>query len=329
MAMDWVEQGEQYLGQHTWGSHGKQMGISRMWREADTFVGRGKWVQTQRPRGILSGFLAIVPSLGYGVYVPPMAAKHGPLRLRLRVSEELRHDGAIFSAYLKDGTLVLEDVLVWKGDPVWHEKAFHERWKLMAQFLEKEYTPDAALQGTPLTVATYAPLSAMKRPDSTSVLEFVPNGPKQKRVLWVEERTQGTIPRPTGPIGNVGPVETGRTASKVLLLPKTGAKPLVAPITSVPATVPTTPTVPVELSLPPVAPNPSSGPTNSGGFVAKREAILGPDVFSVWRGGEKVGLALVRTLAISKALRLVKQDEIRIRATWNKQFDKWEILDLA
>ena len=304
MAMDWVEQGEQYLGQHTWGSHGKQMGISRMWREADTFVGRGKWVQTQRPRGILSGFLAIVPSLGYGVYVPPMAAKHGPLRLRLRVSEEVRQDGAIFSAYLKDGTLVLEDVLVWKGNPVWHEKPFHERWKLMAQFLEKEYTPDAALQGTPLGVATYAPLSAMKRPESTAVLEFVPNGPKQKRVLWVEERTQ----RPSVPAGNT---ETGK--AKVLLIPKTG-KPLLAPVV-----VDSTP------SAPPVA----LKPPTSDGFVAKREALLGPDVFSVWRGGEKMGLALVRTLAISKALRLAKQDEIGIRTTWNKQFDKWEILELA
>jgi hypothetical protein len=33
----------------------------------------------------------------------------------------------------------------------------------------------------------------------------------------------------------------------------------------------------------------------------------------------------VRTLAISRALRLVNLDEIQVVAEHNKQFDKWEI----
>jgi hypothetical protein len=52
---------------------------------------------------------------------------------------------------------------------------------------------------------------------------------------------------------------------------------------------------------------------------------MGPDVFSVWRGEERLGLGLVRTLAISKALRLANLDEIQVVAEHNKQFDKWEI----
>ena len=318
--MDWVEQGEQFLGQYDWGTHGKQMGISRMWRDNETFVGRGKWVQTQRPRGLLSGFLAVLPSLGYGVYIPPVAAKHGPVRIRLRVSEEVRREGAIFSAYLtKEGGLVVEDVLVWKKDPVWSTKPFHERWKILAQFLETEFRQDTALQGLRISVPIYEPLSVMKRPDTNSVLEFVPNGMKQKRLIWIEERTAKTGP----PSSSAPSVPTGH--SKVLLLRKPPTSTAsTASTASTPIATPVSSNTSVPIPIKPVMVSP-----DAAGFVAKRETLLGPDVFSVWRGGEKVGLALVRTLAISKALRLAKEDSIKVNATWNKQFDKWEIQGLA
>jgi hypothetical protein len=58
-------------------------------------------------------------------------------------------------------------------------------------------------------------------------------------------------------------------------------------------------------------------------FKVKKE--MGPDVYSVWRGEKRLGLGLVRTLAISRALRLVNLDEIQVIAEHNKQFDKWEI----
>jgi len=64
-------------------------------------------------------------------------------------------------------------------------------------------------------------------------------------------------------------------------------------------------------------------------FVAKREQVVGPDVFSVWRGEEKLGLAMVRTLAISRALRTCTKETIPVKTTWNKQFEKWEILSVA
>jgi len=227
----------------------------------------------------------------------------------MRLSEEIRREGAIFSAYLmKDGTLVVEDVLVWKKNPVWSTKPFHERWKLLAQFLETEFRQDTALQGLRISVANYEPLSAMKRPDASSVLEFVPNGMKQKRLIWIEERS------PAGPstTRSVAPV------SKIVLL----RKPPVSTNVITEATVQTAVQTPVQTPV-----LPSSGST--GSMVARRETLLGPDVFSVWRDGEKLGLALVRTLAISKALRLAKEDSIGIKAIWNKQFEKWEIQSLA
>ncbi len=67
--------------------------------------------------------------------------------------------------------------------------------------------------------------------------------------------------------------------------------------------------------------------------VAKREAGMGPDVYTVYDGETKLGTALVRTLAASKALRLAfasgENETVHVNTQFNKQFDKWEILDVA
>jgi hypothetical protein len=67
--------------------------------------------------------------------------------------------------------------------------------------------------------------------------------------------------------------------------------------------------------------------------VAKQEAGMGPDVYTVYDGETKLGIALVRTLLASRGLRLAfaagGQETIRVNTQFNKQFDKWEILDVA
>lgn len=87
------------------------------------------------------------------------------------------------------------------------------------------------------------------------------------------------------------------------------------------------------------AATPTSGTTGSSvvgknAHVAKREAGMGPDVYTVYDGETKLGIALVRTLVASKALRLAFANNsgvetVRVNTQFNKQFDKWEILDVA
>jgi hypothetical protein len=82
------------------------------------------------------------------------------------------------------------------------------------------------------------------------------------------------------------------------------------------------------------ATTPASGGGAAAVHVAKREAVLGPDVYSVYEGETKLGTALVRTLVASRALRLAfasggGADTVRVNTQFNKQFDKWEILDVA
>jgi hypothetical protein len=74
--------------------------------------------------------------------------------------------------------------------------------------------------------------------------------------------------------------------------------------------------------------------TGGSTHVAKRESAMGPDVYSLYGDGDKkLGIALVRTLVASKALRLAFSEvsgdaTVRVVTAWNKQFDKWEILDV-
>ena len=255
---------EEYMGKYGWGPRGRHIGLSRMFGVSDkSAIAATNMVVSVRPRGILSGFLVIVPCTGYAMYIPPVASKMPPFRVRLRIPESVWDNGAVISAYLrKDRRLVLEDILVWQGKPVWNTTGFSERWKLMAAFLESWHS-DKALQGLHIEPAIYMSLTSITEPNEHSVLEFVPLAPNQKRLIWMPSATQREQPK-------------------------------------------------------------TSGTT----LVAKRETAMGPDVYSVWRSEEKLGLALVKTLAISRALRTANLAEIPIEAVWNKGFDKWEILKI-
>ena len=83
----------------------------------------------------------------------------------------------------------------------------------------------------------------------------------------------------------------------------------------------------------PVATSGSGSGSGKNTHVAKREAGMGPDVYTVYDGETKLGIALVRTLVASRGLRLAFMnggvDTVRVNTQFNKQFDKWEVLDVA
>jgi len=265
--MDWLRVAEEWIGNYGWGARGKYLGISRMFAENDiSILRREKLVASYRPRGILSGFLAVVPSLGYAVYIPPIAAKTGgPMKIHMRLSEELLRDGALFSCYItRERKMVLEDVLVWRNAVSWFMKSFIERWDIMKEFITTHWKPDTALQTLQITIASYMRMDAVGEPEQQNVVEFVPNKAGQKRIIWIPVKDVPQHARPA----------TADVAS---------AQPL----------------------------------------IVRRD--IGPDVYTIWRDGTKLGQALVRTLATSRALRNASGDTIPVIAEWNKQFEKWEV----
>ena len=274
--MDWVAAAEEFLGKFGWGARGRNLGVSRMFGEGDkTSLSRNTYMAAIRPRGVLSGFLAVVPNVGV-VYVPPIAAKVPPQRLRLRVSDELYTGGAIFSAYLTRDSprrLVIEDVLVWNEEAVWSTRKFSDRWNnILSEFVANHFRSDSVLQGCNVELASYVSPRMVNEPGEKEVLEFVPEAAGVKRYIWMPPR-----------------LTVVSTATS----------------TAAPASA-------------------------EEAYTARKETGMGPDVYAIYRDETRLGLALVRTLGVSKALRLASSAApiIRVRAEHNKTFDKYEVLEV-
>jgi len=175
-----MELANAYVERYSWS--GRK--VSVLLQDA-TLLRTGKYVVTYRPRGVLSGFLAVVPKLGYVVFI----SKQQTIRIRMRLSSSLLESGAILSAYCDNTKLVLEDVLVWKERSVWNA-TFEERWKHMKSFMD-EYKPDTVLQGgLEIVFAKYMPLGSLPEKPPRSVLEFVRNDGNTKRLIWVPNKDE-------------------------------------------------------------------------------------------------------------------------------------------
>jgi hypothetical protein len=310
--MEWVSVAEEYCGMFGWGARGKYIGISRMLGDGDkNQLTRGKVFASTRPRGILSGFLTIVPSLGYAVYLPPIAAKIGPQRIRMRISEKRMRSGAIFSAYTtRDKRLVIEDVLVWDNQSVWTNTPFEQRWnRLVKEFFTSEYINDVYIQqGLTVEPAKYVSLAQLKEPDGFSVVEFIPDIPNHKRLIWMAPKGDASYNNANGPRESVprAVLSNGNSANTKTVAQANGN---VADVLTTEA---------------------FTDHTIAAKYV-RRETAMGPDVYSVWNKDtkERIGISLVRTLAVSRKLRAVKKEEIDAVLEWNRQFDKWEIVDVC
>ncbi len=166
----------------------------------------------------------------------------------------------------------------------------------MKLFVTQEFKADPVLQGCTVELATYTALSALAEPTEKQVVEFVPDDPGNKRLIW--KAPDGVAVAVAAPVPPTISSTCSFTSGVVATTTATAA-----------ATATTAP-----------------------GFVAKKEAGMGPDVYAVYKNGvERVGLALVRTLAISKALRLAitaEKTEVPIKAVFNKTFEKYEVLEV-
>lgn len=291
MTANWIQNAENILTEYQWGAHGRFLGISRMFKEEDLYyLQKGKFVASLRPRGVLSGFLVIAPTMECAVYIPPLSARIGPKCIRMRVKPFKKP--TIFSVYWSnESQLLLEDVLVWDGEPVWFSKSFEIRWNvIMKEFIGTWLKSDPVFQGITIECTKYQSLSTIEQPTSNTVVEFTPIDSKKKRWIWINSRIQK---------------ETGRVTEK--------------------ATEKVTERL-TENKF--VKEHTRELPVSSNEWIAKKESESGPDVYSIVRSGENQGYGLVRTLAISRALRNSNADEIPVKVTWNSNFSKWEILEV-
>jgi hypothetical protein len=188
--MNWVDGAETYAGTHGWGARGKFIGISRMLNDSDMEnLSCHQYVASYRPRGIISGFLVVVPNTTYMVFLPPIAAKMGPQKILCRLSESLKQQGAIFSAYMyklqTERKLVIEDIIVWNNKALWFNTPFNQRWSTLNSIFQNDFLQDIELQKCIISAQTYVSLSELKHPENNVVVEFTPFMKGVKRLIWM------------------------------------------------------------------------------------------------------------------------------------------------
>jgi hypothetical protein len=109
------------------------------------------------------------------------------LVVRMRLSSKMHEQTAIMAVSLdkSDGYLWLEDVLVWDSQTVHETMNFTERRKIMNQFLEHHWMPDArAAGGLQIRVANYVSLedvSPTLKEVGWSAIDLCPELPGRRR----------------------------------------------------------------------------------------------------------------------------------------------------
>ena len=232
----------------------------------------------------------IVPGCkGLVTFIPPAVDKATPFLFRVRLHPDITTYGCILSAYRYKGELVIEDVLVWREDPVFYCKSFPERWALVRHFFDGVKN-DPELQGVSLVPAVYRLPSAVSTPDAHSVAEWVPFEANQRRLILVPAAV------PTIAVTQAKPVALSTAKPVALSTAKHVALSAAKPV-----------------------------PQSRDEVVARKDPV-GPDVYQLWRGATSLGQALVRTLGVSKALRLCTAESIPVSVAFHKGFSKWEVV---
>jgi hypothetical protein len=120
--------------------------------------------------------------------------------LRLRLHPSLYQNEAIFVGTLDtiQGSLRLEDVLLYEGKPV-KQEVFSKRYATLKYFFENAFVQDFRLSGLNVSLASLQPLSSLKSlVDSNQyyTIEFFPEKENQRRLaLPLQKRYEQQKPR--------------------------------------------------------------------------------------------------------------------------------------
>ncbi len=256
---------------------------------------RGSWYALKRPVDrSRTGLLCLWPERQAAIFVGSDRARTRVALLRLRVDPQFYAAGAgvtVFAATMCPASreLLMEDVLMWKGADVGNSLTFTKRSDLLSQWLDHYCEVDARLIGG-LQVRAAA-WTSLDAVTPDGVWEFQQDEAGRRRLMWL-------------------PPRASTVADSVASLEAIPASPF----------VPTTTT-----------PSPEEIPNiqiDTLVAIATKEA--GPEQWSLKSSdGISLGRALIRTFAVSAALRSCSSGVAHVTVEWNPQFSKWEVLALS
>jgi hypothetical protein len=161
---------------------------------AEPILKRGSFFVLENEGRAEPGFLVFLKDQA-AVFLQPRKGSASASTLRLRCSTGLREGGgSILVATLDDvlHTLRLEDVWMWRGQPLYKTETFTKRREKLKEFVEHHWIPDARLLGGifvkiahPISLEAF---SQKKLPlSNTFSLEFIPDMPGKRRMAFYLE----------------------------------------------------------------------------------------------------------------------------------------------
>jgi hypothetical protein len=258
------------------------------------------------------GFLVFLPEKP-AIYLQYRRGQGGPVAqastLRMRVSSAVAElGGTILVATLDDvlHSLRLEDVWMWRGEVVVGKKTYMDRRAYLKQFVEYHWIPDARLLGGIFTTVAQ-PMSMEKFSekrvwDSCHSVEFIPDMPGKRRMIWYLEAQVKAAEAHAGLKQYREPVAPVPVAKSV-------AHPLAEDGSPIPVSI-------------------------EGDATRKARAVpvdKMPDVYDLFgEDGFPISRASVQQFKLSFVLReAASKGELWVMARWRSEFGGYEIASLA
>lgn len=272
---------------------------------------------TKRPGSSRTGYLCFYPPLKVAIFIedaehrknqevvrPPRTAI-----IRMRHSPAIYNSGgSVFAATMNvsDSTLWIEDVLVYEGQQLLNSQPFSKRWSIIKSWFENDWTEDVNLQrGLIIKPQVPRPLDSFSS-EPGDVWEFIPEDAGRKRMMWKDKRLTKVI-LPSYP-------QKEKPAKKPFI-----QRPVEQPVKEEPVVQ-----VGILDSYFPSLPQ-----ENDGSLIALAKKETGPDVYGLYSSeSTPLGLAVIRKMALSLAMRTHCQEKTRVRVIWNTSFERWEIVDV-
>jgi hypothetical protein len=148
------------------------------------------------------GFLVFLPGKQAVVYLQTKERSPPPAMLRMRVSPYIsERGGSVFVANLDTiaHTLRIEDVWMWRGEPLFTTTPYSQRRDLLQEFVEQHWIPDARLMGG-ITTTILNPISlaelCTKSLIGTSTIDLIPEQPGKRRLWYMVDAVVKPVAEP-------------------------------------------------------------------------------------------------------------------------------------
>uniref|UniRef100_A0A6C0DQS3 Uncharacterized protein n=1 Tax=viral metagenome TaxID=1070528 RepID=A0A6C0DQS3_9ZZZZ len=300
----------------------QELGPQSAWRFANMLSSKSLGVVkhapmfvSKRPGPARTGYLCFYTPLKVAIYIEDVPVDPKICILRMRHSPSIyTAGGAIFAATLSvpESTLWIEDILFWEGRNLWSSQSFTQRWSILKKWFETDWAEDTAIQrGLSIKPRQPLPLTSFN-PEAGDVWEFIPDDNSRRRLIWKDKRLnrvtlnsypQKPKPRIERPVEQTQ-AEQAKTQQQVV------TKTFQAGI--------------LDTYFPTL-----TGPSDGSLVAIAKKDLTGPDVYSLFTADAKsLGIAVIRKMALSHAMRTHCTEKTTVRVEWNSSFDRWEILDV-